>query len=48
MTIKELSKAPPDDGSVELWGRQVDLAGTEYFSVVVDPMDAKEVCDGGA
>ena len=47
MTLKELSKAPPDDGDVELWGRQVDIAGTEYFSVVVDPMDAKEACDGG-
>lgn len=31
----------------ELWGRQVDLAGVEYFSIVVDPIDAKEEFEGG-
>ena len=29
------------------WGRQVDLAGMEYFSVVIDPVDAVEYTVGG-
>ena len=40
------AEAPPADTD-ERWGRQVDMAGVEYFSVVIDPMDAKDTVDGG-
>ena len=38
---------PPIEDDDTRWGRQVDLAGTEYFSVVIDPIDAKEAAEGG-
>ena len=38
---------PPAQDEDTRWGRQVDMAGTEYFSVVIDQVDAKETADGG-
>ena len=49
MVIKEVEerKTPTDDEEDVRWGRQVDLAGQEYFSIIVDPIDAKDACDDG-
>ena len=47
MVVTDRGAAAPPAETEALWGRQVDLAGAEYFSVVIDPMDAKEACDGG-
>lgn len=45
--VEQRTGDPPAEDEDQRWGRQVDLAGTEYFSVVIDPMDAKETADGG-
>ena len=30
-----------------LWGRKVDLAGVEYFSIVIDPIDGVDYSEDG-